>query len=239
MKDKSRVADYSDETLMAFADGMLDEPLFSSVADAVESDPALAARLEQLVDGARLSREGFAPLLEPVSPDLEVSVRAMIARNARQKVWTRPISWAWLFPLAGAAAAVTAVAVALPMLQPSTGAVLGGIEQAQLQAALDSVPSGGDHALSTGGALHVVASFTDAAGNFCREFEVPGYVMVACRSDVQWQVNMAVATGSGEGYQTASGLAAVETYLAEIGASAPLLDTAEQKMLATSSSKPE
>lgn len=239
MKDKSRVADYSDETLMAFADGMLDEPLFSSVADAVESDAALAARLEQLVDGARLSREGFAPLLEPVSPELEASVRAMISRKARQSVWNRPLNWAWLLPLAGAAAVVAAVAVALPMLQPSTGTVLGGIEQAQLQAALDSLPSGGDHELSTGGTLHVVASFTDAGGTLCREFEVPGYVMVACRSGAQWQVNMAVATGTADGYQTASGLAAVETYLAEIGASAPLLDGAEQQMLAAPSPEQE
>ena len=53
-------AHYSDETLMAFADGMLDEPMFSAVAEAVDGDPALAARLEQLVDGAALC-DGHQP----------------------------------------------------------------------------------------------------------------------------------------------------------------------------------
>ena len=37
---------FSDETLMAFADGELDEPTRSAVAQAIDSDPALAAKVE-------------------------------------------------------------------------------------------------------------------------------------------------------------------------------------------------
>ena len=85
-------AHYSDETLMAFADGMLDEPLFSAVAEAVDRDPALAARLEQLVDGAALARQGFAPLLQPVPPELEASVKAMITRQERKRSAATPNS---------------------------------------------------------------------------------------------------------------------------------------------------
>lgn len=232
MKDNGMTADYSDETLMTFADGMLDEPLFSAVAEAVERDEALAARLEQLVDGTRLAREGFAPLLEPVSPALEASVRAMIASKQRKPFWNRQISLGWLFPVAGVAAAVTAVLVALPLLQPASAPSWGGIAQSQLQAALDTVPSGSDHALANGSVLHAIASFTDGNGTLCREFELPGYVMVACRSGAEWQVNMAVANGTGEGYQTASGLAVVDAYLREIDASTPLLDAEERAALA-------
>jgi len=224
-------ADYSDETLMAFADGLLDEPLFSAVAESVEQNKALAARLEQLVDGARLAREGFAPMLEPVSPALEASVRAMTARKQRKPIWNRQIGIGWLFPVAGVAGAVTAVVLALPMLRPASTSSWGGVTQSQLQGALDTVPSGGNQTLDDGSVLHAVASFTDGNGNLCREFEVPGYVMVACRAGTEWQVNMAVADGTDEGYRTASGLAVLDSYLTAIGASAPLLDAEERAAL--------
>ena len=225
-------AHYSDETLMAFADGMLDEPLFSAVAEAVDRDPALSARLEQLVDGAALARQGFAPLLQPVPPELEASVKAMITRQERKRSAATRWNWAWLFPLVGATAAVAAVVVVLPALQtPATG-ILGGLDQSQLQAALDTVPSGADYALTDGRQLHAVATFTDQSGILCREFELPGYAMVACREATQWQVTMAVATGQGDdGYRTASSLAVLDTYLAEIGASAPILDADEMQAL--------
>jgi hypothetical protein len=226
--------DYSDETLMAFADGTLDEPLFSAVADAVEQDEALAERLEMLVSGADLAKAGYAPLLEPVSPQLEASVRAAIARSERRR-WSMPTNWGWLLPLSGAAVAVAAVVVALPMLMSSgdSDGMLGGLGRSELQAALDVVPSGADHGLRNGGQLHAVATFTNGDGVLCREFEVPGYAMVACRAGAGWEIDMAVATHGGEdGYRAASGLAVLDAYLSEIGAGAPLLDAEEKAALA-------
>ena len=38
---------YDDETLMAFADGELDELLSAEIASAMERDPALARRVER------------------------------------------------------------------------------------------------------------------------------------------------------------------------------------------------
>lgn len=225
------MTDFSDETLMAFADGVLDEPFFSAVAEAVKHDEALALRLEQLVDGARLAREGFAPMLEPVSPELEASVRALIDRKTRRPRRSWHINLAWLLPVASAAAAVVSIFVALPLLQSSAGPSWGGVEQSQLQAALDTIPSGADYVMGNGQTLHAVASFTDSRGTLCREFEVPAYVMVACRAETEWQVTMAVTNGTDEGYQTASGLAVLDTYLSEIGASAPLLDAQERAIL--------
>lgn len=223
---------YSDETLMAFADGVLDEPLFSAVAEAIEQDEALTERLEQLVTGGALARNGFAALIEPVPPTLEASVRAMVARKNRTPFWMRQITLPWFLPIGGVlAASVAAVVVAAMTLQPAATMSWGGIDAGQLQAALDSVPSGAKHDLGHGRMLYAVASFTDSAGNLCREFEVPGYVMVACRAESAWQVNMAVANGKAGGYQTASGLSALDAYLTEIGASAPLLDTEERKAL--------
>ncbi|UXN74074.1 hypothetical protein N8D56_01785 [Devosia sp. A8/3-2] len=52
---------YDDETLMAFADGQLDEPDFSELAAAIEAEPALAERLELLVLGKDLAKAVYAP----------------------------------------------------------------------------------------------------------------------------------------------------------------------------------
>jgi len=55
---------YDDDTLMAFADGALEEPLFSQVAADVEADAELAARLDALVMGKDLARAVYQPLAE-------------------------------------------------------------------------------------------------------------------------------------------------------------------------------
>ena len=128
--------DFSDETLMAFADGVLDEPEFSQVAEAIESDEDLATRLEALVTGSTLARRGFDELLAPVPPELEAAVRETIKAADREPFWK--FSWGnWLYPAGGVAAAAVAVVVAIPFLglwlassAPSSMAELGGEEVA-------------------------------------------------------------------------------------------------------------
>ena len=44
---------YTDEILMAFADGKLDEPEFTEIALAIETDAALAERVEALATASR------------------------------------------------------------------------------------------------------------------------------------------------------------------------------------------
>jgi anti-sigma factor RsiW len=73
---------FDDETLMAFADGELDDATMAEVAAAIDRDPALAERVAVFSDTRRLSRDAFAPLLEkPVPAALSDAVKASIARS--------------------------------------------------------------------------------------------------------------------------------------------------------------
>ena len=59
---------YGDATLVAFADGELEEPRFTEVAEAVTADRALAERLELLVLGKDLAKAIYAPLSDRPIP---------------------------------------------------------------------------------------------------------------------------------------------------------------------------
>jgi hypothetical protein len=82
--------------------------------------------------------------------------------------------------------------------------------------------------LEDGRSVTVVASFTDASGAFCREYEAVirdqgGYVAVACREDQDWTLRFAMAlAGPTEGYAPASSLEVLDAALAAMGAQEPM-----------------
>lgn len=230
--------EFTDETLMAFADGALDEPQFSQVAEAVEADEALAARLETLVTGSTLARKGFEHLLAPVPPALEADVRARIRASRRKPFWQG--DWSrWLFPSASLAAAAIAIVVAIPTLgqwlTSPDATPFGELSGREVAALLDTLPSGQSHTLASGTVIHTVATFTDANGALCREFETEGgqsYVAVSCRTNSDWTVQLALANAAdGNSYRPASGLEALDSFLAQIGAGAPLALADEETAL--------
>ena len=109
----------------------------------------------------------------------------------------------------------------------------GGLRIAALDSpgivrALETLPSGQRQALE-GGEVATIASFRNADGEFCREFEVDRarrdtLVSVACRTETGWKTRFVVlAAGSqGTGYAPASALETLDAYLTGIGAGAPL-----------------
>ncbi|WP_449395446.1 anti-sigma factor family protein [Devosia riboflavina] len=230
--------DFSDETLMAFADGVLDEPQFSQVAEAIESDEALATRLETLVTGSALARRGFDELLAPVSPELEAAVRETIKAAEREPFWK--FSWGnWLYPAGGVAAAAVAVVVAIPSLglwqgssAPSSMTELGGEEVAVV---LDTLPSGGTSTLASGTVINPIATFTNGEQQVCREFETQGsasYLVVSCRAGSSWTVQLALTTANEDGsYRPASGFEVLDAYLQAAGAGEPLVGDDELTVL--------
>lgn len=229
--------DFSDETLMAFADGVLDEPQFSRVAEALEHDEDLATRLEALVTGSALARRGFDELLAPVSPELEAAVRETLKAADRKPFWK--FSWSnWLYPAGAFAAAAVAIVVAIPSLgllhtssTPSSLAELGGQEVA---AVLDTLPSGDTATLASGTVINPIATFTNGEEQVCREFEIEGassYLVVSCRTGSDWSVQLAFATAEQDAnYRPASGLDALDAYLQSSGAGEPL--TGDDEMAA-------
>ena len=231
---------FEDETLMAYADGELDAGTARAVEAAAAADPALARRIEMFAKtGGLLSELGRSRPLEPVSSDLEARVRETLGAEPAtetvvpfQRPAQAPVSWR---PAAIAAGLALVVGLGGGFLasQQSGGGEVGGLSIASLGApaisrALDAVPSGERVAIE-GGEIATIASFRNADGEFCREFEFDAaesetVVSVACRTEGGWAARFAVvAAGADEtGYAPASSLETLDAYLDAVGAGAPL-----------------
>lgn len=83
--------EFTDEILMAFADGELDDETTRRVEAALESDDELMTRIAMFMETRAASREALKPLLdEPVPDRLAEKVRAMAAEAAVSREDGRP-----------------------------------------------------------------------------------------------------------------------------------------------------
>jgi hypothetical protein len=229
---------YSDETLMAYADGELPAELMAEIDALVASDPAAAERVAIFAETRHLS----GSLQETPVPDaLRASVEEMVRRatQAGERPATRPaaansnVPWRWRQVAAAAAVAIVAGAIGYG------GARFGGAEPSAIEVArspsgeiashLATLPSGGRvELIRSESTLEIVGTFP--AGNAtCREFEVvpkggDTTVAIACLSNGAWTTTFAMAHGSaGRDFVPASGAETLETYLASIAAG-PMMD---------------
>lgn len=229
--------DFTDEELMAFADGVLDEPRFSQIATAVEADPALAERLEQLVLGGTAAKALYGPLADvPVPAALRKSVGAAI-EQATVVPFRRKAVARWV--PAAAAAAIAAVVVGPVAYFVGHQVPLAAVGQPvapALAAELSRLPAGAETRVGEA-TIRPIASFTDAAATLCREFELDARlttVAVACREAGEWRVAIAIdAPPASDGYAPASSLAALDAFLASIEAGPPMPLDEEAEALRT------
>lgn len=211
---------FSDETLMAYADGELAEPEFSEVERAVRSDPAIAARVAEHQALRADVFAAFAPVAdEPVPPRLVAAalpgkvadlnaVRAAraggghhaapsAASHAAEHGTRRGWSWReW-----GGLAASLVVGVLVGSVVVGGGAREGaGADRAAIAVA------GADGALVArgpladalsrqlagdgGGAVDIGVSFAAKDGALCRSFAMNQTAGLACRSGDQWRLVM-------------------------------------------------
>ncbi len=189
----------SDETIMAYVDGELDQEEAEQIARALETDP-------ELRDRARLFRESTAMLREAYSRPLEEEVPERLLRTVRGRM-TR----SWTDRLGEFLASL------LPRKQPAFAAALGcvlilglglilyfssfppaGMDRASRLAgsnafsrALETLPSGRRLLLQEfHSELIVLRTFQDRELRFCRQFEMihdpgPGETIsggIACRN---------------------------------------------------------
>lgn len=203
---------FSEETLMAYADGELDEPTRSAVERAMRNDPSVAAKIRQHQALRSNVFEAFSPIMdEPVPPRLHAATRPgkVIHLNTVRATRTETVEkrrWSW--PEWGALAATLVVGVL-------AGSV--GLKSMQGEAQLASVAAS-DGTLVAQGKLadaltHQLASATTASsevkigvsfvgkdGNYCRSFMMGVAAGVACHSGAEWKVPlMAEATPSAAG----------------------------------------
>ncbi len=195
---------FSDETLMAYADGELDAAERAEIERALDADPTLADRVAQHQALRSDVFAAFAPILnEPVPPALSAAALPgkVADLGAARAARTTPRRWSW--PEWGAIAATLAVGVL-------TGSMIGGagggavavaqgadgklVAQGQLATALSQQLAASD------GPVRIGVSFAAKDGVLCRSFIANGTAGLACRNGKEWQVPvMAEAAGAAAG----------------------------------------
>jgi hypothetical protein len=198
---------FSDEILMAYADGELEEPRRSEVERAVRADPALAAIVERHRALRRDVFSAFAGVLdEPVPPQLRPAAGAKVvsleaARNAKVRVTPVPAPAAQVqarqrtWPRWGALAATLVLGVMAGSLwfdgSGGEGSLVvadaGGrlVARGQLAGAL-SRQLASDPAPSS--PVRIGVSFAAKGGSYCRSFSVGPSAGLACRDGETWRI---------------------------------------------------
>ena len=235
---------FTDETLMAFADGELDEPTRSEVERAVRADPALAAKVQQHISLRQDVFRAFARTLdEPVPQRLrQVASSPKViqldsVRAAKKQAAEAPQRWSW--PEWGAIAATLVVGVlagtmGLRSVQGETTFASAGSNGAltargKLDAALTQQLASAPVA---GAGVKIGVSFVAKDGQYCRTFAMGGAAGLACRSGGGWNIPVLVdGEGGAEGAYRKAGSAMPPAVLDAMDARAvgPSLDAkAEQ-----------
>lgn len=239
---------FSDETVMRYVDGELDEETSARLEAELATDADLNRRLEMFAETRLAAQEALRPALdEPVPEQLQASVEAMVAKakaspadqsvpagTGKARLFSPANDW---MRLAAAACIAAVLGIAAGLMfgdrEPASGLQIAGIEDGPLAAALRSVPSGDEKTLDSG-TFKAIASFKDSQQALCREFELAmannsRVSSVACVEAGEWKLRFAVnLPGNDQGYAPASSSEVLDAYLAGIDAGAPL-SAAEEK----------
>jgi hypothetical protein len=213
---------FSDDILMAYADGELQEPQRSAVEAAVRADPALAASVERHRALRAQVFDAFTGVLdEPVPARLDALGANKVlfldaARNARARpaaAAPAPVAAPPVWPRWGALAATLVLGVLAGSLwfDGAAGdgrffsADAGGrmVARGQLAGAL-SRQLASDPAPNS--PVRIGVSFATRDGGYCRSFKVGASAGLACRDGEAWRIPVLSeqATASGEYRQAAS-----------------------------------
>ena len=198
----------SDEMLIAYLDGELDEAGTAAVDIALAADAALVDRLEAHVALAKRVRAAYAPVVdEPVPDRLAALIRPAEGKVVELAARRRPSpTYVWW----GAVAASLVVGVMLvgreftgPFGEPIGQDMRAHGRLAKALTVQASGPGKGD--------IEIGLTFKDRDGRYCRTFAVDRTSGLACRTDGAWKVEVAAerpAAGAGEFRQAASATAA-------------------------------
>lgn len=209
--------DYTDEMLMAFADGEMDQASCAAIEQAMREDPTLARKvavhkaLRSTVHGA------FLPILDEALParlvqpkqqagpqagrsGTVVQLDAVRARKAARQPGARRAAPDWSWPQWGALAATLIVGVVLgrfgftgpepkdQMASISTGKDGALIAQGTLALALEQQLAS---AAPVGGKVKIGVSFVSREGGYCRSFTTSGQINLAglaCAHGAEWTI---------------------------------------------------
>jgi Putative zinc-finger len=195
---------FSEETLMAYADGELDAETRAAIEAAIAADPAVAhcvARHMSLVDSVRAA---YDPVLQEAPPERLINAVARAATPGSGKDAGRgrgraakATRWApgWSWPQWSAIAASLVLGVIAGRLSQT------GVEPLPVASARDQVLASGDlaHALSAqlaseqseNAPVRIGISFRSKSGEYCRTFALANRLGgLACRHDRDWRLRV-------------------------------------------------
>lgn len=199
---------FSNETLMAYADGELDLVLRAEIEAAMASDPEVAravSRHRALATRVKSAYQGV--LEEAVPPQLASLTAAPVSapvvylaekRAAIKAAAEAAVAWRSRLPQWSAIAASVAVGLFVGILvmrgpvEPWEDSASGLIARGELDAALTTKLAGDSGAAN----VRVGISFRDRTGDYCRTFhlqrEAP-LAGLACRAEDGWRVQVLAA----------------------------------------------
>lgn len=230
---------YSDEVLMAYARGQLDQPLRAEVERAMRADPALAARVARhRAVRARAYQTYGAMLDDDPPPPARVPANGKVVqldavRAARQQAAQPPPGkrrWSWRqWAVLAAALAIGAFegVFAYSLMQGESGLAAvepkGGalVAQGNLAQALGRQLSGSE------GNVLIGQSFLAKDGSYCRSFVMGGAGGLACKTGERWHIAVLAETT-----QTGGMPRTVNDEIAQRIAGAPLDEAGERAALA-------
>jgi hypothetical protein len=212
---------FSDELVMAYVDGELDDAARAALEGAMTTDTDLAERVaRERRLRARLHSEFDPVLREPIPERLLAAANATSAKaRTGNIVWLKRIpasDWSWPQWSAIAASLVLGVLIA-PLLrhEPTEGPL--GIRNGEVLASGALAHALSEQLSSNQGMnapVHLGVSFLSRNGDYCRTFmlrEKSAVAGLACREGESWRLQVLAATnratsGSGEYQPAASSL---------------------------------
>jgi len=212
---------WSDEILMAFADGELDNPQRAEIERALADDASLRQRVAAMKAQRERLAAAYAPVLDEPVPDRLASLlraqppapatasvtnldevrSAVQAQRQRLRSWAqrkRGPSWShW-----GGMAASVLVGVFLGLqwntlsTDTATDAVIGLHEGRLVAGGLvaQALSSQLASEAAAGAPVAVQLSFVDQGGSYCRTFSTAAVAGLACRQRGQWMLQNLAAT---------------------------------------------
>jgi len=181
---------FSDDTLMAYADGELDPAERAAIEQAMRTDPAIAAavarhralRADVAAAFGGILDEPVPARLQPVPSTAPASVLSLEAARAKRKRWSWP-EWGALAAtlVVGVLVGKTVAGGAAPAIAGNGGQV---VAQGALASALDRQVGGG----KADDAVKVGVSFAARDGQYCRGFVMGTSAGLACRAGGQWRI---------------------------------------------------
>jgi hypothetical protein len=194
----------SDEMLIAYLDGEMDEAGMAAIDAALATDATLVDRLEAHAALADRVRAAYAPVVdEPLPARLTTLIEPAEAKVVDLASRRRPSpGYVWW----GAIAATLVVGVMLfgrELPLASNDPIGAGMTaRGDLARALTVQASS-----ERGSGVEIGLTFKDQAGRYCRTFAAEGMSGLACREDRAWKVEVAArqpAAAKGEFRQAAS-----------------------------------